>query len=358
MSIFTLAKLINQSWARQYQLAHHPLKYLFWECTLNCNFKCKHCGSSAGNKIFKNEVSQTLVKKVFTQIAQKLDPKQILIAVTGGEPLLCPHLFTVMKHASKLGFPWGIVTNGSLVTPTVVTKMKRAGMGSASVSIDGLDSTHDEFRQFPGSYQKAIRAIKLLAKANFLEELQITTVVHRQNIHQLQQMYQAFSKLNINSWRVVNIDPIGRAKTIHNLLLDSKQLKHLLDFIKTKRKISKFEVTYSCSGFLGPKYEGQTRSNFFYCSTGINTASILHNGDIFVCPNVPRLPRLVQGNIKKDNFLKVWDKKFKIFRRPDRTACKDCLSCQYWQFCQGSSFHLWDFDKKKPQLCHLRALET
>ena len=23
----------------------HPLRQLFWECTLRCNLKCRHCGS-------------------------------------------------------------------------------------------------------------------------------------------------------------------------------------------------------------------------------------------------------------------------------------------------------------------------
>ena len=42
-------------------------------------------------------------------------------------------------------------------------------------------------------------------------------------------------------------------------------------------------------------------------------ASILSNGDIFVCPNVERRPELIQGNIKKDNFVDIWENKFKIF---------------------------------------------
>ena len=28
---------------------HHPLRQLFWECTLRCNLNCRHCGSDCKN---------------------------------------------------------------------------------------------------------------------------------------------------------------------------------------------------------------------------------------------------------------------------------------------------------------------
>ena len=27
------------------RVKEHPLKQLFWECTLRCNLNCRHCGS-------------------------------------------------------------------------------------------------------------------------------------------------------------------------------------------------------------------------------------------------------------------------------------------------------------------------
>lgn len=35
----------------------HPLQVLFWECTLKCNFKCQHCGSSANENPIANELT-------------------------------------------------------------------------------------------------------------------------------------------------------------------------------------------------------------------------------------------------------------------------------------------------------------
>lgn len=89
----------------------HKLSYLFWECTLNCNFFCKHCGSSAGRKIFPGELNAEEIKKAFKEIADDYNAREIMVAVTGGESLLRKDLFEVMRYAHDLGFPWGVVTN-------------------------------------------------------------------------------------------------------------------------------------------------------------------------------------------------------------------------------------------------------
>jgi radical SAM protein with 4Fe4S-binding SPASM domain len=337
---------------------NHDLTYLFWECTLRCNFFCKHCGSNAKNEVFQDELTITEIKKCFKEIAEDFDAKKIMLAITGGEPLVRKDIFEVMSYASELGFPWGMVTNGFLVDKDIVEKMKKADMRTIVVSIDGLEKNHDDFRGIKGAYKKAINAVNLLAEAKFLDDLQITTTIHRGNIKELEKMYQTFSLLGITSWRVFGVDPIGRAENNKELLLNDQEFKVLLDFIKEKRRQSKkINITFGCEGFLGLNYEGELRDHYFYCNTGINTGSILHNGDIFVCPNVPRRPELTQGNIRKDRFSKVWNEKFEIFRDPKRTSCEECLNCTHWENCLGGSFHLWDFKKNQPKICHLRALK-
>lgn len=335
----------------------HHLTYLFWECTLRCNFNCLHCGSNAKNKNYKGELTTQEIKNIFKQISLDFNPQDIMLAITGGEPLLRKDLFEVMQYASDLGFSWGMVTNGYLINPEIVNKLKNAGMKTVVVSIDGIDKTHDSFRKINGSYKRSINAVKLLAKENFLKNLQITSSIFPGNINQLEEMYSTFLKLGINSWRLFNVDSIGRAENNNNLLLDAKQLRQLIEFIKEKRKQSKnIEITYGCAGFLGPDFEYETRGYPFYCTAGINTASILFNGDIFVCPNVPRQKDLIQGNVRQDNFAQVWNNKFEFFRNKNRTSCKKCKACEYWEECLGNSLHLWDFKKNQPKMCHMEML--
>lgn len=350
--IIKTGKLKLWSWQKDKLRKEHKLNYLFWECTMNCNFFCKHCGSSAGRKFFKDELTADQIKKTSKELAQDFNPKEIMIAVTGGEPLIRKDLFEVMEYVNKLGFPWGMVTNGFLINGKIIQKMKQSGMKTVVVSIDGIGNIHDEFRGTKGAYKHAINAVKLLSSAHFLQDLQITSSIHKGNVNQLEKMYRVFLPLGITSWRLMNVDPIGRAEINKGMLLDKTGLRKLLLFIKEKRAKSKIDITYGCAGFLGEEFEDEVRNHLFFCNTGINTASILYNGDIFVCPNVPRRKELIQGNVLKDRFSNVWNNKFSFFRRKDRTEYKKCKNCEHWEDCLGNSFHLWDFDRKRPKMCH------
>lgn len=356
--IFKTGELKLWSQTKEKLRGEHPLNYLFWECTLNCNFLCEHCGSRAGNVDYSaGQLSTEEIKNAFAGIASNFDSSKIMLAITGGEPLIRSDIFEVMEYAHGLGFNWGMVTNGYLVDEKVVEKMKKSGMATVVVSIDGIGKTHDDFRHMHGAYERAVNAVRLMKEAKFLKDLQITTSIHQGNIAQLEEMYNIFLPLGIDSWRVMNVDSIGRAENNGNILLQPDQLKELLEFIKQKRRENKkAEIKYGCAGFLGYDLEKETRGHYFYCGAGITVASILFNGDIFVCPNVPRRPELIQGNVRTDSFLDVWNNKFKFFRDKNRSACDKCQTCDYWEECLGGSMHIWDFENSKPKMCHLEYI--
>ena len=340
-------------------LSKKPILYnLFWETTLRCNAKCKHCGSRAGEDCnFKDELTTEEIKNALQSIANKYDTNKILLNITGGEPLMRKDLFEVMEFASNLGYHWGMTTNGILINDDIIQKMKDTKMATISISLDGLEKSHDEFRGVEGSYKKIINNIQKLKEANFLDCLQVTTVVNKSNLNELEEMYDKMKELNIDSWRVVNMDPIGRANDNNNLSLDNKDYLYLIKFIAEKRKKSKMDVTYGCSHYLGLKYEKEARKYMFFCSTGFTTASILYNGDIFVCPNVERRKELIQGNIRQDDFIDVWENKFKWFRKLDKLKCTECEGCEDWKYCGGDSLHTWDFENQKPKICLKKMLK-
>jgi radical SAM protein with 4Fe4S-binding SPASM domain len=229
--------------------------------------------------------------------------------------------------------------------------MNETNMETISISLDGLKETHETFRKVPGSFDKIIENIKKLQKLPSIKIVQVTTVANKKNINELEELYNLMKELNIASWRVVNVDPIGRAKINKNILLDKDEYKWLFNFIKEKKEENIINVDYGCSHYLDINFEKEIRDTYFFCATGIYVASILSNGDIFVCPNVERRKELIQGNIKKDNFVDIWENKFEIFRSDDRLKCDKCNNCPKWKYCLGDSFHTFNFDDRKPNFC-------
>lgn len=329
----------------------HWLRYLFWETTRACNLRCRHCGSDC-TVAKPGELATEEVKAVFKSIASDFDARSIMVAVTGGEPLLRKDLFDVMGFIKNLGFKWGMVTNGMLVDAEVVDKCRKAGMSTVTVSVDGLKEAHEYIRK-GGSFERTIEALKLF-KGHF-SVVQATTCVSQYNIGDLPGLYELFSGLKIDEWRLLTVNPIGRAKEDPKFRLKPLQLRSLLNFIADRRKEKGLRTTFEEEGFLGLEYEGKVRDALYYCPAGINIASILSNGDIGACPNLPE--EFIQGNIRKDCFKDVWENGYRKMRNLEWKRRGPCVRCVWWEFCRGNSMHLWDFNADMPSMCHLQTLE-
>ena len=336
---------------RKYLYEHPKLYHLFLEVTSRCNARCEQCGSSCGYEKPKNEISKEKLMETLKEISEHYDASEILLNVTGGEPFLRKDLFEIMDYAVSLGFRWGITSNGILIDEELVKKIVKSKMSTISISIDGLKETHEAFRKVPGAWDKIIKGIKLMLNEPSIECVQVTTVANKKNINELEELYKVVLDLGVKYWRVVNCDPIGRAKDNDEILLDPKGYRKLFKFIYDKRKENKIVVDYGCSHYLGLNMEKEIRDQHFFCMTGLYVGSILSNGDIFVCPNVERREELIQGNINTDSFVEVWENKFKEFRHERRTSCDDCLACSHFKYCGGDSFHTWNFDDNKPNIC-------
>ena len=330
-----------------------PLRVLFWEATLRCNAYCEFCGSKCGDVSYADELSSNEICHAFKQIAERYDASQIMINVSGGEPLMRDDLIEIMTYADSLGYRWGLVTNGLLLNNNLIDSLKSTHLSTISISIDGLSNTHDSIRRVKGGLDTVIGNLHLLSDANFLETIMITTVVSKRNIDELDKIKELLKSVPINIWRVCPVDPIGRAVENNQLLLDKKQMREVYDYIAHSRKEElPFQVTTSCSHYLG-EYEFKTRPYFFQCNSGKTVGSILANGDIFVCPNVPKQKELIQGNIRLDNFVDVWENGFQFFRDNESRHIGRCSKCKYYSSCKSDSLHTWDYEKQEPSFCFL-----
>lgn len=345
-------KNMNNLFEYRKKLYKEPiLNNLFLEVTSRCNARCEHCGSRCDGKEQGEEISAEYLKKTLKEVADRYDASKILLNVTGGEPLMRKDLFEILKYATDLGFRWGMTSNGMLINENMAKKLEEAKIDTVSISLDGMKETHEKFRKVPNCFDKVIDGIKLLLKIPGIQTVQVTTVANKRNIDELEELYKLLISIGVKSWRVVSCDPIGRASDNDSILLDKECFKKLFKFIEEKRNEGKMDVSYGCSHYLGFSLEKEVRDYYFICMAGLYVGSILSNGDIFVCPNVPRRKELIQGNIKTDSFVDVWENKFEAFRNEDRTSCDTCKKCAHWKYCGGDSFHTWNFDENKPNVC-------
>ena len=322
------------------------LRWLFFEITSQCNLCCRHCGSSCNPK------GQSLTVEDVEKTLKSIRSEKPMICLTGGEPMLHPDFYKIAECVHAMGFHWGMTTNATLIDEAAALRLKHAGMSTVSVSLDGLERTHDLLRRQNGAWRRAVFGVQALQSAGF--KPQITSVFHRKNIEELDSLYTLLCDWEIDSWRPINVEPIGRACESSDLLLSPDQFARLLSFIREKRfdPDCSMKVTFGCSHYLGTEYERMVRDHYFLCGAGILVASVRSNGDICACLDIENRKELVQGNIRKDDFMEVWKNKFHAFRRDRTKDCEKCLNCSERFLCGGDSTHTWDFTKMEPLLCY------
>ena len=336
---------------RKSETADHPLLQLFWESTLRCNLKCRHCGSDCKQIANTPDMPKEDFFKVLDGIATHTDPHKVFVIVSGGEPTMRPDLEECGKGIYSRGFPWGMVTNAYGLTPERYSRLLRSGLHSMTISLDGLQENHDWLRGMPNSFERASRAIKMVVDSNAIA-FDVVTCVNRRNFKELPLIKEHLISLGLKNWRLFSIFPAGRAAQDPDLQLPAEMFRGLLDFIKETRKEGRIKASFGCEGFLG-HYEGEVRDHFYTCQAGVTVGSVLIDGSISACTSIRS--DYHQGNIYKDDFWDVWQNRFQPYR--DRSWMKkdECGDCKWWKWCEGNGMHLRDSDGKL-MLCHMKRI--
>ena len=280
----------------------HPLRQLFWESTLRCNMKCRHCGSDCRVSSLHPDMPFEDFAKVLRRIKEKYDSHKIMVIVTGGEPLMRKDIEQCGRAIYDMEFPWGIVSNGLLMTPKKIDGLLRAGLHSATISLDGFEDDHEWMRGVKGSFSNASQAIAILANEPTIK-FDVVTCVNNRNYEKLGDLKEYLISIGLKSWRLFTVFPVGRASQDPDLQLSNERFRGLMEFIKDTRKEGRIMASYGCEGFLG-EYEGLVRDNLFTCQAGLSVSSVMIDGSISACASIRS--DFSQGNIYKDDFIDVW----------------------------------------------------
>ena len=339
---------------RTTQAAIHDLTYLFWECTLRCNLSCLHCGSDCQRNSAISDMPPGDFLNVLDKIRAVTDPSRITLALTGGEPLLRADLEECGKEFHKRGFPWGMVTNGYGLTLDRYKRLLDASIGSITVSLDGMERSHNWLRGKDDSFEKAVNAVKMIVATRNLS-YDVVTCVNQKNISELQEFKQMLCDIGVKRWRLFTIFPKGRAKNDKLLDISNEQFVELMEFIKDTRAQGLIDASYSCEGFLG-NYEGEVRDGFFFCRAGINVASVLADGSMSACPSLRG--DYIQGNIYKEDFWDVWNNRYDTMRNRKWTKTGECSKCKEFKWCNGNALHLRNEKTGDLLRCHYAMLKN
>ena len=122
--------------------------------TSNCNLRCRGCWAGAYAK--HDTLAFEEVDRLVTE-AKELGIH--FITLSGGEPLLWPHLLELARRHTDVAFM--LYTNGTLIDAAMAREMREAGNISPAISLEGGREATDR-RRGRGVFDRVMRAMDFL----------------------------------------------------------------------------------------------------------------------------------------------------------------------------------------------------
>jgi radical SAM protein with 4Fe4S-binding SPASM domain len=314
----------------------HPV----WEVTAACNLRCIHCHAVSGLPD-PDELTTDEGKKLIDEIASVSDFRTLIY--TGGEPLVRPDIFELLKHSQKAGLANIIATNGTLIDEEMAFKLRDHGVVCNAISLDAADAAlHDKIRNKPGSFDLTLRAIEATKKAGIL--LQINTTAMEYNLSRLPELIDFADRQGAGIMLMYQLVAVGRGEKIEKATLKKSANKSLSKLIAAKQKNAKTII----EPVAGPQYwahlleknnirDGwklKTAEKVFYgCAAGRGFVYVKANGDVWPCPFV----EVKGGNVRDHRFDDIYKNApvFNQLRRREELLKGLCGECHYKSVCGG-----------------------
>ena len=325
-----------------------PFFTLQWHLTAKCQQKCLHCymHDEPTYKIeLKNELNYKDCLKILDDflITTKNWKAKGCINFTGGDPLLKPEIYKLIKRASENGMIVGILGNPNLLTYKVAEKLKYSGLSRYQISIDGMEKTHDWFRGRKGSFRKALGAIEILNNVGIRSVVMFT--LSKANAGELIKVIRLVAEKKVAAFDFARLVTVGTGSKLKEQLLSPEEYRDLLlrvlkeyNLFKKKgclthfgRKDHLWKLLYLELGLFQKPINENKDLIYSGCSIGNNTVSVLADGTVYACRRLP----IKIGKIPEENLRDIFINSKELNKMRKIEELKKCRRCELLRYCRG-----------------------
>lgn len=313
------------------------------ETTQRCNLQCRTCFQK--NRVHKDIPLEHIQKTVDDAVSLKhyLPLNNVMITLTGGEPLLYPSLLEAATYAHEQGLVTSLVTNGILLTPKKAEELKAAGINWIAISLDGPNQkVLSAIRNV--TFDTVMQAIATSIDLGFYTSISYT--ITQPNKSYLRQMAELLHPMGLDQIHFNHFVPVGHGSdNSSELALDMEvnrevqtQIRHL--FIEYYYKglfissgcptfgLTDTQFPFRMETLLNPKIQGIQVPK---CTLGYNV-TITPLGEIIPCIMLRDQPL---GNIQDTSLTSVWNCPVSRGYRDGTFLKGKCRTCEYTHICRG-----------------------
>ena len=294
----------------------HQLFSVHWELTYRCNLRCTHCyvvkPGDPGFRAPGPELSAEECKDIIDQLAAE---NVLNITFSGGEALIRLDFFEIARHARRQRFAVRLLTNGTLVTPPVADELAALNPVRVEMSVYGARAeTHDGITQVPGSFERTMRAFRLLGERGV--NTAVKTPLIKENIGQFNEIRAMAEELGAIFRYDITITPKddGCRSPLQHRLSD----EDLLGLFHQEVDPEKWKPS-------------SLKADDHICNSGLNIITIDPYGEVFPCVQV----RMPAGNLRQQSLRTVWRESLVLRRMREITQASFpvCSTCELREFC-------------------------
>ena len=315
---------------------------VIWEATQACDLSCVHCRASAQSQRDPRELSYEESLYLLEEIKSFGNP---LMVFTGGDPLKRPDLYALLRHSVEIGLRTNVTPSATpLLTPEAISRFQDCGISRMAISLDGPDAaTHDSFRGVPGTFDRAMMALRHARDIGL--DTQLQTTVTRRNMHRLPEIADIAKGVKTRMWSLFFLVVTGRALAQDDLT--AEEYEKVFEYMYNTSLTAPFDIkTTEAMHYRrylarrlreehGP--ESENSRNMVYRTAGVSDGKgfvfISHTGEIYPSGFLP----ISAGNVRVDSLTDVY-RNSSLFRTLRDTTLREgkCGRCEYTKICGGS----------------------
>lgn len=314
------------------------------EITHDCNLRCRQCyleHQDDGNELTRAEWCD-----VINQVAEM---GCYFIAFTGGEILCRSDFFDIVRYARSRGVFYHFQTNGTLIDEAVADIFQELNPTKVEVSIYGATAeSHDRITGVAGSFEKTVRAIRLLRQREI--RAVVKTTVLSLNWREVPAIREMTLKLGAGFQPdpVVMPGVFGSGKPSTFRMSDEEFRQYMI--MEGWNEEPDDEVSRAIRDLDSPERR-------VICSAAVSRCAISPEGEIFPCV----LWRTSCGNIRKETLAEIWQgPEMQRCRKMELGLLHDCGDCDIISTCVrcAALAFLEEGDElsKAPESCRMSRL--
>jgi len=325
---------------------------VIWNLIRRCNLTCKHCYATSADRDFPGELSTRQVFEVMGNLKTFGVPVLIL---SGGEPLMRPDIFDISHRAKDMGFYVGLSSNGTLIDENNIDDIVKVGYNYVGISIDGMRETHDNFRRKQGSFDAALRGVRLCHDAGIKVGLRFTLT--QDNKQDLPALLQLMDEEKVDKFYLSHLNYAGRGNKNRRDDLHHRMTREAMDLlfdtcwqdVQSSRRREFVTGNNDADGVYlllwvrenMPEHAERLEKMLLRWggnASGVNISNIDNLGNVH--PDTMWWDYTI-GNVKQRPFSEIWmdtsDPLMAGLKMQSRPVEGRCASCNYRNICGGNT---------------------